>query len=182
MNWEQRQVVLGTLLGNAFLCKGDYLCIQHSKKNEDYLRLKAEVVSEYARPTPFYEKSGTVGWRSSRNPIWQEFRTLCYTNDQKMVSMRWLDEMHAIAMTIWYCDSGSLIGYRRRNACLRTQSFGQGNEIIKQYFSEIGIPCSMNKSKKSWIIVFGVEETEAFLKIVAPYVPTFLHDKLLRRD
>jgi hypothetical protein len=81
---------------------------------------------------------------------------------------------------VWYGDSGCLIGYHKKNACLRTQSFGKaGNEIIAEYFNGVGLPCNINKSKKSYIITFSVEGTCSFLKLVARFIHPSMYNKLL---
>lgn len=178
---EQEQIILGTLLGSGFLCKSThrYLCIQHSKKFEQYLRMKVDYLRAMARPTPFYYRGNVIGWRSSCALLWDDFYDFCYKDNQKTIHMDWLDQLRAIGLAIWYCDSGTLIGHKKRNICLKTQNFGEGNQIIQQYFEEIGIPCSLNKSKKSWIVVFNDPESIEFLKIVAPYIPKCLHRRLI---
>lgn len=184
MDFEQRQIITGTLLGNGFICSANnpYLCIQHSARYEDYFNRKIKHLECFGRKQAVYRRKNIIGWRSSCSPIWQEFRDLAYVDGSKTISMAWLDKLHAIGLAVWYCDSGCLMGYKNRNVCLRTQSFGEaGNNIIKQYFDEIGLSCELNKSRQSSVIVFNVRSTERFLKIVAEYVPESLHERLLHR-
>jgi len=180
---EHHQIILGTLLGNAFICGKDkcYLSFQHSDKYKDYFLSKAATLESYGRKTAIYKKNNTWIWRSQINQIWYKLRALCYKEDKKYISEEWLYPLRAIALAIWYCDSGCLIGYKKRNACLRTQSFGlSGNLLINSYFNEIGAECNIRKLKKAPIIVFTVKGTEKFLKIVAPFVHGSLLDKLTR--
>lgn len=185
MTDDQKQIVLGTLLGNGFICnaKNNYLCIQHSCDYCAYFRSKIIHLDEFGRSNPWYKKKNICGWRSSCSPIWREFKKMCYQDSKKTVTMDWLDQLRAIGIAVWYGDSGCLAGYKQRNACLRTQSFGkQGNEIIAQYFNEIGIECHLNKSKKSYVIVFTVESSQILFKMVAPFVHPSMYDKLLKGD
>jgi recombination protein RecA len=183
LSGEYEQIILGTLLGSGFICGSDrcYLSFQHSLRYRDYFLSKAYTLSKYARKKAIYVHRGIFIWRSRLDGTWKELKDFCYVDGKKVVSTEWLHPLTAIALAIWYCDSGQLIGYKKRNACLRTQSFGlAGNEIIATYFNEMGINCSIRKSKKSYVIVFSVAGTEKFLKIVAPYVHESLHYKITR--
>lgn len=187
MTDDQKQIILGTLLGNGFICnsaKTPYLCIQHSSSYLTYFRTKVIHLDEYSRPHAWYQKGNIWGWRSRCLPIWLEFRKLCYQQDNtKMVSMAWLDQLKAIGIAVWYADSGCLIGHKKRNACLRTQSFGwDGNNIISRYFNEVGIPCHLNKSKNSHMIAFTVSGTKILYKLVAPYIHRSMYSKLINLD
>ncbi len=175
-NDDHRQVVLGALLGNGFICRGrknPYFCMRHSEKHLEWLKSKAAELTHYESSTPWYKYNRSWTWRSCSDPCFSELRSLCYPNGKKEVSMPWLDSLRSLAISVWYGDSGCLIGRGRKNACLRTQSYGlEGNEIIERYFNEVGMPCSMNKSRKSWVIVFTVPATETLMsKIVAPNTP-----------
>jgi hypothetical protein len=175
-NDDHRQIVLGTLLGNGYICKGrknSYFCMRHSLRHLPWLQSKALELQEYESKTPWYQYETTCTWRSACDPVFNELRELCYKNDAKTVNMEWLDQLRSMAIAVWYGDSGCLTGRGNKNASLRTQSFGkEGNEIIEKYFNEVGIPCNVNKSRDSWIIVFTVPGTEILMsKIVAPHMP-----------
>lgn len=182
-NDDHRQVVLGTLLGNGYICKGrknSYFCMRHSARHLQWLQSKAAELKQYESKTPWYEYGTTHTWRSACDPVFNEMRDLCYCGNKKVVTMEWLDQLRALAIAVWYGDSGCLTGRGKKNASLRTQSFGkEGNEVIERYFNEVGIPCHMNKSRGSWVIVFTVDGTETLMsKIVAPNLPKNRYFKL----
>lgn len=184
-NDDHRQIVLGTLLGNGYICKGRknaYFCMRHSAAHLPWLQSKAAELNAYASSTPWYTYKTTHTWRSACSQEFNELRDLCYPGGVKTVTMPWLDQLRDIAIAVWYGDSGCLTGRGHKNACLRTQSFGEdGNRVIERYFNEVGIPCSMNRSRKSWVIVFSVPGTEILMsKIVAPNVPENRFFKLVR--
>jgi hypothetical protein len=183
-NDDHKQIVLGTLLGNGYICKGRknaYFCMRHNIDNLFWLQSKAAELEVYASKTPWYQYKTTCTWRSACSPIFNELRDFCYPNGVKTVCMEWLDQLRAEAIAVWYGDSGCLTGRGKKNACLRTQSFGEeGNKIIERYFNEVGISCNMNKSRKSWVIVFTVPGTEILMsKIVAPHLPQNRYFKLI---
>lgn len=183
MNDNQKQVILGTLLGNGYICNGTkncYLCMRHSIKHLSWLQSKAQELEFYGSATPWYISGTTCTWRSVSHVAFTELRRFCYPNGQKEVCMEWLDQLRDIAIGVWYGDSGSLIGRKAKNACLRTQSFGkEGNDIIARYFNEVGIPCNLNKSRGSYIVVFTVPGTEILIKMIAPCLPKNRYSKLL---
>lgn len=178
----QKQIVLGGLLGNSYICKGrknDYLCIRHSVNHLPWLRSKALELKDYSAKTPWYQYETTCTWRSRSDSIFSEFRKLCYPNGEKEVSMKWLDPLRDIAIAIWYGDSGCLTGRNGKNACLRTQSFGlDGNNIIAKYFNEVGLSCGINKSRKSYVIVFSVKGTKKLMDLISPCLPNSRYFKL----
>lgn len=182
-NDDHRQIVLGSILGNGFICKGrksSYFCMRHSVRHLAWLQSKAAELQAYESRTPWYQYETTCTWRSASDSIFNELRELCYKDGVKTITMEWLDQLRDLAIAVWYGDSGCLTGRGQKNACLRTQSFGkEGNEIIARYFNEVGIPCNLNKSRGSWVVVFTIPGTEILMsKIVAPLMPKNRYFKL----
>lgn len=180
---DQRQIILGTLLGNGFICKSNncYLCIQHPRKYVEYFKSKAKNLEGLGRTNPWYFHGNTIGWRSSCDGLWNYYRDLCYKNEEKAISDKWLHPLRDIGLAVWYQDCGCLTGYKNRNACLRTQLFGkEGNELIAKYFNEMGFECKMNKSKQSHTIVFSVAATDKLFKTIGQWVHPSLRHKLER--
>jgi LAGLIDADG DNA endonuclease family len=179
---DQRQIILGTILGNGFICKGlksCYFCMRHSVRHLPWLESKAAELHMYDSPTPWYKHGTTCTWRSCSDPIFNELHDFCYPNGKKTVSMEWLDQLRDIGIAVWYGDSGCLTGRCFRNACLRTQYFNlEGNEIISRYFNEVGIPCNINKSRQSYVIVFSVEGTVALFRLIGQCLPKNRYFKL----
>jgi hypothetical protein len=183
MNDKQKQVVLGTLLGNGYICQGSknsYLCMRHSIKHLSWLQTKSSELTKYGAATPFYISGTTCTWRSVSHPIFTDLRKFCYPDGTKQVSMEWLNTLTHYAIAIWYGDSGTLMGRKQKNACLRTQSYGlEGNKIIEQFFNEVDIPCHLNKSRNSYVVVFTVPGTDRLIRMLAEYLPPNRYPKLL---
>lgn len=174
MNDDIKQIILGSLLGNGYICHGrknDYFCMKHSMKNLQWLRTKAAELKELASQKPFYEYENSMTWRSSCNTFFTELRNKYYKDNEKCVTMEWLDQLRDLGIAVWFADCGSMVGRGNRNACLRTQIFKEGNKTIEQYFNEVGMPCSLNKSRKSYIVVFTHEGTEKILSMIANCLP-----------
>lgn len=182
MNSNQKQIVLGALLGNGYICKGrrnDYFCMRHSIRHLSWLQSKAAELEIFAGGRPWYQYKTTITWRSKCDPVFNELRALCYPKGKKQISMDWLDPLRDIGIAVWYGDSGCLTGRNNKNACLRTQSFGlEGNKVIEQYFNEVSLPCSINKSRKSYVIVFSVKATFKLVEMVGNCLPHNRYFKL----
>ena len=94
--------------------------------------------------------------------------------------MEVLDSLRDIALAVWYLDGGSRTGRGRKNAYINTTKFGEkGTQTIMQYFSEIDLPCNLNRDGKRIKVLFGVESTISFFKIIAHQFPVFMQDRLL---
>jgi hypothetical protein len=147
--------------------------MRHSQRHGPWLKTKSAELVEFASKKPFYEYKTTITWRSSCHPFFTELRNKLYQEDQKIVTMDWLDQLRDLAIAVWFGDSGCMTGRGQKNACLRTQSFGkEGNQIIERYFNEVGIPCAMNKSRESFVIVFSVEGTKNLFRLIANSLPS----------
>lgn len=182
-NDDHKQIILGCLLGNGYLCKQSknaYFYMKHSERHLSWLQTKAMELDDYKSETPWYNNKSSYTWRAASMPAFNSLYDLCYKNNTKTVSMEWLDQLRAMAIAVWYGDSGTLIGRGKKNACLKTQSFGkEGNEIIAKYFNEVGMPCNLNRAKDVFNITFTVPGTKTLLsKIVAPYLPENRYFKL----
>jgi hypothetical protein len=94
--------------------------------------------------------------------------------------MEWLDQLTDFGIAVWYGDSGTLMGRKQKNACLRTQSYGlEGNKIIEQFFNEVNIPCHLNKSRNSYVVVFTVPGTEKLIRLIGMHLPKNRYPKIL---
>jgi hypothetical protein len=186
MNDNQRQIILGSLLGNGYICKGrksDYFCMRHSVNHLPWLQSKAAELTEFNAGKPWYQHETTCTWRSRCDPVFNDLRKLCYPGGKKQITMDWLNPLRDIGIAVWYGDSGCLTGRNNKNACLRTQSFDlEGNQIIEKYFNEVGLECSMNKSRKSYIVVFSVKATTRLIEMIGNCLPTNRYFKMLLGD
>ena len=183
MTDDHKQVFLGTLLGNGFICKGtknSYFSIKHSNRHMPWLQTKVNELQIYSAKKGLTCNEGGCSWRTSADPIFTEMREKYYKDGKKNITMEWLDSMRDIGIAVWYGDSGCLIGRNKRNACLKTQSFGlEGNQIIAQFFNEVGFECNLNKSKKSYVIVFSVTGTEKLFKMISIFLPKNRYYKMI---
>ncbi len=172
---DVKQIVHGGLMGSSFLCKGgkdDILGMSQSTKYASWLRIKAAEL-QYFGTNPVHERKNGFFWRSSPHPYFTYLRTKTYDEDQRIITMDWLDSFRDLAIAVWFGDKGGMAGRNRKNATLKTQHFGfHGSEIICQYFNEVGFPCSINKHKGTPLILFTVQGTKDLFKLIANAMPS----------
>jgi len=171
---DQKQVILGTLLGNGRLEKspeGLYLLMK--ARDPLWQSSKAHVLGKLEQAT--WTSRGNFYWRSTADPVFAEIDALCYNGHKKRARMECLDRLTNIGIMTWYGDCGCLVGRKRRNACLRTQALGLSTEIAGQYFNEVGMPCRVNKVRKQPVLVFSLEGTKKLMEIIGSVLPTNRH-------
>ena len=166
---DQRQVIIGTLLGNGFLEAADGIYLVMRSRDPEWLASKAKVLADLEQTV--WTSRSNYYWRSKADPLFEEFDALCYDGDRKAARMECLDALKNIGLMTWYGDIGCLVGRQRRNACLRTQAFGLSTETALRYFNEVGLPCRINRVRHSPVLVFSLDGTERLMKIISPVLP-----------
>ena len=126
MNYEQKQIIVGTVLGDSTISKGKtdkncHLSCQHGPKQKKYAEWKAEKLEgnglvttckEYVRKTP-NKKTGKlytmVHLRVNSTPLLNSFRDLFYVNNIKIISRDVLDLYTPLAMAVHFMDDGNRV-------------------------------------------------------------------------
>jgi ABC-type transport system substrate-binding protein len=180
----QKQVILGTLLGYGFICDGEnypYLCIQHKVAEEHYLYSKIMELNNFSRKKAIYRKqTGVVGWRSKPNEAWKELYHLTYKDKKKHANDEWLNLLKDTGITVWFCDSGEIIDGKMK---LNTQTFQyEGNEVIQQYFKNLGINCEIVRYRRTYFLMFDEAGTQTIKKIIYPIVPECILSKFFNQQ
>lgn len=169
----QRQVIIGTLLGTSAIYKApkarNAMLIMRGH-DQKWIQCKAQEIEEFTSENPYttYERKGNpyYAWHSKCSPLFNHFQDMFYQENKKIVTMEILNELRDIGMAVWFVDCGEV----RDNRVIIP-----GNEIISQYFSEIGIENEM-KDKE---IILTEEATNKFIYIVAPNIPEFKKNLLV---
>jgi hypothetical protein len=108
-----------------------------------------------------------------------EIKDVLYDGNKRKISMNVLDSLRDIALAIWFLDGGSKTGRDRKNAYLNTTRFGEaGTKIVLNYFNSLGMTCNVNRDSDRYKVLFTVEGTTRFLKVIAHMFPTFMYDRL----
>lgn len=167
---DQSQVILGTLFGNSVLEESENgVCLIMKSRDKKWLDLKADCLFEFESSR--WQSNGNYYWKSEPNDIFSKFFTLIYNHGNKSARMDCLDSFRDIGIMVWYGDTGCLVGRDKKNACVRTQAFGDTNEIIKQFFNEVNAPCNINQVRNKPVIVFTRDGTRMLTRIIGHLLP-----------
>jgi hypothetical protein len=175
MNKQQRQTVIGTLLGKSYITlpkrKNCFLTIPEAE-DINWLRYKALIIG--GKDTIIEDKNRFI-WRSKCGVEWNDIRQEFY-DDKKKVTMKILDELCDEGLCTWFLDRGKI---HRKTLILGTTVFGfEGNLIIHRFFNEVGMPCYIKKERETGKICFTEEGTKTFIGTIRRAIPEFMKHRL----
>jgi recombination protein RecA len=187
----QKQLILGTLLGDSsvFPNKNDShgnngIVFNHSIKQIEYLELKKCLLGVfYSSENPQISGYGSQMMRvhSTCNPAINSVSEICYINNKKTVSDKWLNELSPIGIAFWYMDDGSLSSNssQRDRAVFHTQGFSKEEcDIIINFFYEKYRIKANKIQNKGWRIDLDTNGSEKLFSIIAPYIHTSMQYKI----
>ena len=191
---QARAIILGTLLGDGSLkiqkgYSNANLQIRHSELQKEYLLWKAKMLKEIAR-----DKSVSVqaadGWSKQRKRRFisknlsalTELHHLTHKNNKLRIRRKWLNQMTALSLAVWWLDDGSLIGYGGRKGVFCTDGFDhQSVKILARYLQVVWkirvvvapvIRDYKGSRREYWRIwIRSQEELKKFLRIILPNIP-----------
>ena len=133
-NEAQKQIILGSLLGDAGINKdkryeGYEFAERHSIRQIDYLKWKNQYLNFNFKT---YEKHNLCTIRKS-NKIFKEYKKLFYKGFTKVITKEILNKVNSLGLAVWYLDDGDYV-YKSNYIRLATHNFKlEGNEIIKKW-------------------------------------------------
>ena len=179
----QREVIIGTLLGDASMSlrngKPCYsIKFEQGEANADYVNHLYELFEPFTGTPPAWrwiDKNRTrrARWfRTYRHDSLIFYWNLFYVLDgRKIVSKKIAKFITPRVLAYWFMDDGNQTS-DSKTYCLNTQGFSKHEsemlcEILKEKFK---ITASVNKDKDSWRIYVWRESAETFRALVEPYV------------
>ncbi len=157
-----KEIILGTLLGDGSLkMQKRYvnarLQFRHTEKDSEYFFWKVKELDEIAGENSVnlqkpdgYSKNNKLRFLGKTLPALTQLYELTHKNNKLDIRRRWLNNMSAISLMVWWCDDGSLIGEGGRKGVFCTDGFDkQLVKIIAQYLDvvwNIQYKSSTNKS------------------------------------
>ena len=156
--------------------KGKNYYLSMRNKNKLWLQYKMAEMHTYYQGKDVQQYGNTYRANSVCSPNLTELHEEIYEGNTRQIQMELLDSLRDIALAIWFLDGGNKTGRDRKNAYLNTTKFGEnGTKTILRYFNEIDIPCRINHDGDRLKVLFSVEGTETFFKIIAHRFPTFMY-------
>lgn len=210
MSSSQRQMVLGTLLGDGTIQAPGCLRFTHCKAQHAYIDFKRRLMGTCVAPQTKL-RSAMYKSPTSDNVSEQflfsacdfgemkELRLAVYPHGVRCLDTDWFKECDERALAIWFCDDGSA-RYIGDSTCpeitLHTQNFTSEDidKLVDWLSSRWGLHAHIarntgNSSISGGVVdlsvnrklILGAEHGWRFLELVAPYMHECLRYKALRR-
>jgi len=199
----QRQMIIGTLLGDGYIDKGSKnpaLVISHSIKQEALIDLKTKILGNLLlskrilkQQKGSYSDTPTIVIRSKYDPVFKEFLNKFYdSNYSYKLSEDILDELGPISLAFWYMDDGSKQIRDNKSkkfttakgstpiVQLSTHAFSlEDVKLLIQKLKKLGLTAYCIKTKKNqYFITLNANSSRIFYSMIAPYVIPELAYKL----
>jgi len=196
LSYSQRQLLLGTMIGDGTIYDGIYR-ITHCAKQGEYALLKKDILGELT----FHERYVTSSkYESVRvdtraSSVFYDAAAALYAGPEgkKAIPDSWLDEIDELGLAFWIMDDGSS-QYQRTTNCpditLHTQAYEEENvdRMILWFKRRFGIsPAKMRAETVygdktyGFTLRFTADDGWRLLELVAPYVTECMRYKLLSR-
>lgn len=180
----QKQLILGSLLGDGSLDDSMFYCT-HSEKHLAYFEFKINLLNSLVSSV----RDIISGYGSKEKRLYtkviqemKDIKGLIYDEyGKKIVTEKYLNLLHPFALAVWYMDDGSLESHRGKYTCkLCTDGFTEQEvRLLVAYFNRRGYECCTKRSKNHFRVAFSPDGTEAFLSSIAPFMVKHFNYKLM---
>lgn len=162
LTYEQNQMILGTLLGDAGLhrrVRNGFVqyefYIAHGLAQEQYINYTANILGAnvglyYKGKKSFGPGGGYYRYSYSNKPELEKIYKLCFRNGKKFVSDKWLKEIDELALAYWFMDDGS-------SSYNTTSRKNKNKNSVVIRFSSQSFTKSEHKLLSKKLLSFGVE-------------------------
>ena len=159
LTYQQEQLILGSLLGDASLTyrRDNYdFQVGQCLEQREYLEHKANIlntnVSSYIKGDGSFS-AGKVFYKTNYNNKYEleKVYETCFLNRRKTVNSRWVEKLDALGIAYWFMDDGSSYVYKDDGAIggeVATCSFSRSEiELLQNKLASFNIKTTINKHK-----------------------------------
>ncbi len=183
----QKQVIIGSLLGDASLHKPKngvnyHFSVAHCAEQREYLEFKHQLLVPLSSNIDIYSHLDkrynhvytTHRFHTKSHPYLTELEKLFYTNRTKKIPLVLIEQMEPIALAMWYLDDGNVAKrtHQIASVCFEFDELKEACEIISAKFD---LKCYPQESRRTFI---ASESNEKFISIIEPFTPISMRYKL----
>ena len=191
---EQRQIIYGSLMGDAKKVSSSAIGFGHSTKQTDYLVWKYEKMigirseDSLKNSSTIDKRSGNIisDWRfyTKANSDIEKIIEQFYKTGTKEVTLEILNNLTPLSIAVWYMDDGSTdLMERKANAqpvysfctdsfslssCCKIVDWFLDRYLIKTYLRQRG--CRKEEGTHMFRIIVDIESNEKFKQLIQPYL------------
>ena len=171
---RQREILLGTLLGDGFLenrgTANSRLQIRHSLKQREYVNWLYSQLANFTSHIP-REIDKAYFFRTRSLPLFTQWRNRFYKNGVKIVPKG--ISLSPLSLAVWFMDDGSC---DKEAAYFCTHSFNiQDLHHLQKILLGYGLESGLIVDRSHFKIRLRVKSTPNFINLVKP----FMHSSLL---
>lgn len=184
---KQKEFIVGTLLGDAYLSKNNVLQIKHSEKQLEYVLWKKDIMSNYVNSVNRRESDLGVcyRWHSITHHEFSRYRDMFYNNNKKIINMDISYYLTPFALAIWVMDDG----WRQKSSIkISSESFTHEEHLLLKDILKINFGlnvkvCTYNRNNKTYnYLSFNKRNSILLTSIIEPYVIDSMRYKLIPAD
>lgn len=179
---EQLSVILGSVLGDAYIYPQGKICIEQSSKQKEYLLWKYKMLKDLCYPKVArvirfdhrYNKKN-VSFRFFLRQYFRPLRHIFYVDGRKIVPNSLQEVFTPLVLAVWYMDDGHL--EHGKYPLFASEGFSNLDIklLTKMIFSNFGIETKIDAKRR---IRISSSSKDKFYKLVEPWVYPNLRYKL----
>lgn len=181
---HQYQMVLGCLLGDAFLFPtktGAWLRFTHGDKQLDYLLYKVSFLEPFPHSRlegPYLSKNGGESYqvRFHSQPFFGDLYLWLYPQGVKVILLDHVIRLSDLGIACWFGDDGSVNRDKRCSGAndlavlsMSSKYTAEHTEIQQWLENEFG-EVHLNKNEEIWRFCFNVEASQQLGKRINPHL------------
>lgn len=182
---EQKEVIVGSMLGDGHLLERGVFKVTHAYHQYEYLKRVHDILSPISRPMFYEEKhmldSGEVragfGFRTEQHVWLKAMRRLLYPNGEKVFPPSIIESLTKRSLAFWYFDDGTLEDGGIPAFAVGNFSEEQAQEIADGLGRRFGLRTYVTSHQPTCKMVkIRAASAGRLFKMVAPHVtPDMLH-------
>ena len=184
---EAHSVIVGTLLGDAYLYPNGTLQIEHSFDHRSYVDWKYERLGAIVGKSPMLverrdQRTGRV-YRSTRfytKAVLKGFRDHFYRDRRKIVPSHIGDLLDPMAVAVWFMDDGSRGARTPKGLVFNTSGFtAQEQMLLRSVLAEkFGVEVSIHSVGMGFQLYVRSKSFERFVVLISPHVVPVMRYKI----
>ena len=184
---EAQSVVIGSLLGDAYLYRNGTLQIEHCLEHADYVLWKYEKLASIAgrRPTIVkrWDSRTSKTYRSMRfftRAVLKDLRGSFYSAHRKAIPTEIGVLLDPMALAVWFMDDGGRGARTPRGLVINTSCFSFDEQVrLRNALAErFSIQVSIHKSGSGFQLYIRAQSFTRFSDLVSPYLVARMRYKL----
>ena len=184
---ETLSVIIGSLLGDAYLTPNGSLQVEHGLTQAEYTKWKYQMLQVIAGRQPKmverFDRRTQKTYRSLRfytKAVLKDLRAGFYQDRKKIVPGFLGDVLDPLAVAVWFMDDGGRGARTPRGLVFNTSCYSAEEQVILQEVlaRKFGVRTSIHPRKRGFQLYVRAESFLCFSELISPHLVTSMRYKL----